>query len=170
MHTLIDNVSGQGHYVGTYLAWRVSSDGWWGEGEFKFYIDGDSEFPTICGTGTDDYFCGSHNFDIGAADTTQPRSYTPYLTPYAGLAQIGGPEGVYLSQQRFGMYRWHIVDPIRFGSALRVTVQALDFHLDSAGNATDNCAEVGVSTFIGSWLVKPSNDTLHFRPVCTAIE
>jgi len=41
----------------------VNNTGWWGEGEIKFYIDGDDEFPTICGTGTENYFCGSYNLD-----------------------------------------------------------------------------------------------------------
>ncbi len=58
-------MKGQGQYVGTYMAWQVNNTGWWGEGEIKFYIDGDKEFPTICGTGTEDYFCGSYNFDVG---------------------------------------------------------------------------------------------------------
>jgi|GEM_PF-422131 len=44
--------------------WGVNNNGWWGEGEIKFYIDGDKEFPTICGTGTEDYFCGSYNFHV----------------------------------------------------------------------------------------------------------
>ena len=57
----------QGHYVGTYLAWGVNNTGWWGEGEIKFFLDGDDEFPTICGTGTEDYFCGAYNFDVAAA-------------------------------------------------------------------------------------------------------
>src|SRR4051812_47152757 len=62
--TILDNVSGAGHYVGTYLAWGVNNNGWWGEGEIKFYLDGDTEWPTICGTGTEDYFCGSYDFDV----------------------------------------------------------------------------------------------------------
>ena len=62
LHTLIDGVKGKGQYVGTYLAWRVNDNCWWGEGEIKFYMDGDREYPTICGTGTEDYFCGSYNF------------------------------------------------------------------------------------------------------------
>ena len=61
--TILDNVRGNGHYVGTYLAWGVNNNGWWGEGEIKFYLDGDRDFPTICGTGTEDYFCGSYNYD-----------------------------------------------------------------------------------------------------------
>ncbi|MGY4409887.1 hypothetical protein ACVWW4_001623 [Bradyrhizobium sp. LB7.1] len=45
--------------------------------------------------------------------------------PYAGLPQVIRPDGVYKSQQRFGMYRWYIPDPVRFRSDLRVTIQAL---------------------------------------------
>jgi hypothetical protein len=63
VHTILDGVRGQGQYVGTYMAWGVNNSGWWGEGEIKFYLDGDQAFPTICGTGTEDYFCGSYNFE-----------------------------------------------------------------------------------------------------------
>src|SRR5688572_23495368 len=59
VHTIADGIRGHGHYVGTYLAWGVNNTGWWGEGEIKFYMDGDGEFPTICGTGTEDYFGGA---------------------------------------------------------------------------------------------------------------
>lgn len=117
VYTVLDGVRGQGHYVGTYLAWGVNNAGWWGEGEMKFYMDGD-EWPTICGTGLEDYFCGSYNFDVGG-------TYIPFTTPYSGLHQILKPDGCYGSQMRFGLYRWHIVDPIRFQSDLKVTVQAL---------------------------------------------
>jgi len=54
-HVIVDGIVGQGHYVGTFIAWTQFSSGWWGEGEVKFYIDGDTEYPTICGTGTEDY-------------------------------------------------------------------------------------------------------------------
>lgn len=118
VYTLLDGVKGQGQYVGTYLAWGVHNKGWWGEGEIKFYMDGDKEFPTICGTGTEDYFCGSYNFDVNG-------KYTEFTTPYTGLSQVIRPDGAYNSQQRFGLYRWHIVDPIRFEQDLKVTIQAL---------------------------------------------
>lgn len=118
-HTLLDGVKGSGHYVGTYLAWGTNSSGWWGEGEMKFFLDGDREFPTICGTGTEDYFGGAWNFDVPG------QGYTAFSTPFLGLHQILKPDGLYRSQQRFGMYRWHIMDPIRFESELRVTIQAL---------------------------------------------
>lgn len=119
-YTILDGVRGRGHYVGTYMAWGVNNSGWWGEGEIKFFIDGDDEFPTICGTGTEDYFCGSYNFDVGVEN----GGYREFSTPYTGL-QVIRPDGLYASQQRFGMYRWHIPDPIRFEEDLRVTIQAL---------------------------------------------
>jgi hypothetical protein len=120
VYTILDGVKGNGHYVGTYMAWGVNSSGWWGEGEIKFYIDGDGVFPTICGTGTEDYFCGSFNFE-----DKEKKRYVEFTTPYAGLPQIIQPDGLFQSQQRFGMYRWHIKDPIRFAEDLRVTIQAL---------------------------------------------
>ena len=121
VYTILDGIKGQGHYVGTYLAWGVNNTGWWGEGEIKFYLDGDKDFPTICGTGTEDYFCGSYNFDVGKDN----GGYREFTTPYAGLPQVLRPDGLYASQTRFGMYRWHIMDPIRFESDLKVTIQAL---------------------------------------------
>lgn len=120
VYTILDGVEGWGHYAGTYMAWGVNNSGWWGEGEIKFYLDGDSEFPTICGTGTEDYFCGSYNFE-----NQETKSYQEYTTPYAGLSQVIRPDGLYRSQTRFGMYRWHIMDPVRFSNDLRVTIQAL---------------------------------------------
>jgi hypothetical protein len=123
LYTILDGVEGRGHYVGTYMAWEVHSTGWWGEGEIKFYLDGDKEFPTICGTGTEDYFCGSYNFDT--RDAQGKQRYTEFTGPYAGMPQVIRPDGLYDSQQRFGLYRWHITDPIRFEKDLKVTIQAL---------------------------------------------
>lgn len=117
VHPILDGVRGHGHYVGAYLAWQVNNTGWWGEGEIKFYLDGDV-WPSICGTGTEDYFCGSYNFD-------RDGQYTVFNTAYSGLHQVIRPDGAYKSQQRFGLYRWHIMDPIRFEQDLKVTIQAL---------------------------------------------
>ena len=119
VHTLLDGVTGQGQYVGTYLAWGVNNTGWWGEGEIKFYMDGDNDFPTICGTGTEDYFGGAWNFEHPAGQ------YGIFHQSLFGISQVIKPDGLYQSQQRFGMYRWHIADPIRFQQDLRVTIQAL---------------------------------------------
>ena len=120
VYTILDGVSGKGQYVGTYLAWGVNNNNWWGEGEIKFYIDGDGEFPTICGTGTEDYFCGSYDFE----DPRTHDRYVAFTTPYTGFHQIL-PDTLYKSQFRFGMYRWHLLDPIRFTEKLKVTIQAL---------------------------------------------
>ncbi|WP_455381569.1 glycoside hydrolase family 172 protein, partial [Salinispira pacifica] len=121
VYTIVDGIEGRGHYVGTYMAWGVNSGGWWGEGEIKFYLDSDREFPTICGTGTEDYFCGSYNFDVGREN----GGYREFTTPYSGMPQVLRPDGVYRANTRFGMYRWHIPDPIRFTEDIRVTMQAL---------------------------------------------
>jgi hypothetical protein len=119
-YTLLDGVRGKGQYVGTYLAWEVHSPGWWGEGEIKFFMDGDQEFPTICGTGTEDYFCGSYNFE-----NQETHKYQTFSTPYSGLAQVLPADKIYEVGQKFGLYRWHITDPVRFDKDLKVTIQAL---------------------------------------------
>lgn len=124
VHTILDGVAGRGHYAGTYLAVGVTSPGWWGEGEVKFYLDDDGEFPTICGTGTEDYFGGAFNWDVPG------RGYATYCSPYLGLHQVIRPDGLYRAQQRFGMYRWHGPDPVHFATALRVTLQDLGWHRD----------------------------------------
>lgn len=126
-YVLVDSIKGAGQYVGTYMAWGVNSNAWWGEGEIKFYMDGDKEFPTIAGTGTEDYFCGSYNFEIlkkspGEVITTE---YVEFSTPYSGLHQILRGDGHYKVMQRYGLYRWHITDPIHFEKGLKVTIQAL---------------------------------------------
>ena len=126
--TILEGVKGRGQYVGTYLAWEVRSPGWWGEGEIKFYLDGDKTFPTICGTGTEDYFCGSYNFE-----NHETKKYQTFSTPYAGLAQVLPPDVVYQPGQRFGLYRWHVVDPIRFKQDLKVTIQTLGWMADKSG-------------------------------------
>ena len=118
VYTILDNVKGNGHYVGTYLHWGVKSNRWWGEGEIKFYIDGDKNFPSICGTGTEDYFCGAYNFDVDGR-------YTEFSTPYTGLSKVNRTDDTYRAQRYFDMYRWHITDPIYFKEDLRVTIQAL---------------------------------------------
>ena len=96
---------GKGQYVGTYLAWTQLSNGWWGEGEIKFYMDGDGEFPTICGTGTEDYFGGAWGF---GDDLLRPL---PGLPAVAARARGRVP--------KHGLYRWHIMDPIRFEQDLQ---------------------------------------------------
>ncbi|GIV16501.1 MAG: hypothetical protein KatS3mg022_1936 [Armatimonadota bacterium] len=109
-HVILDGVKGQGHYIGTFLAWTQLSNGWWGEGEIKFYMDGDAEYPTICGTGTEDYFCGAWGFG------------ETFNAPFTGYPLWRKEPG---EVPRHGLYRWHIYDPIRFKQSLKVTIQAL---------------------------------------------
>lgn len=137
--TILDGIKGKGQYVGTYMAWGMNNNNWWGEGEIKFYLDNDIPadrstsdaiaehggdcFPTICGTGTEDYFCGSYSFYT--PDESGKVHYGEYSTAYAGVPQIIRPDGVKSANLRFGMYRWHIPDPIRFDERIAVTMQAL---------------------------------------------
>lgn len=107
---IADGIRGRGSFAGCYMTWQQNNEGWWGEGEVKMYLDGDKEFPTICGTGTEDYFCGAWSF----GDRT-------YFSPYSGLI-CGGPSHV---GDRHAMYRFHLADPLWFHSELKVTMQAL---------------------------------------------
>jgi len=108
-YTILDHVAGQGKYIGTFLAWTQLSEGWFGEGEIKFYLDGDDRFPTICGTGTEDYFCGSYGF---------PDNFSNL---YTGVHKHERKEGPI----KWSLYRWHLPDPICFEKDLKVTIQAL---------------------------------------------
>jgi hypothetical protein len=99
VYTIVDNIKGQGQYVGTYMAWGVHNNGWWGEGEIKFYLDGDRDFPTINGTGTEDYFGGSYNFE-----NREKKQFEEFSSPYSGLAQVIKPDGLYQSLSRDLVY------------------------------------------------------------------
>jgi hypothetical protein len=118
-YVILDGVRGQGQYVGTYMTYGIQHSGWWGEGEIKFFLDGDKKFPTIAGTGTEDYFNGSYDFVSPLS-----RAYQPFSGPYTGLVQVLRPEDRE-TDTRFGLYRWHITDPVRFRSDLKITIQGL---------------------------------------------
>ncbi len=109
-HVLLDGVTGRGQYVGTFVAWSQMSNGWWGEGEVKFFIDGDGEHPTYCGTGTEDYFGGAWGFG------------ETFTGPFLGYPLWDRPEG---GIPRHALYRWHVMDPVRFREDFRATIQAL---------------------------------------------
>jgi hypothetical protein len=119
-YTILDGVRGRGQYVGTFLAWTQLHSGWFGEGEVKFYIDGDSRFPTICGTGTEDYFGGTYGF---------PETYS---TAYAGNT-LDNRETKDSSPRKWSLYRWHIMDPVFFKKDLRLTIQALGWYNGTPG-------------------------------------
>jgi hypothetical protein len=129
-HVILEGIRGRGHYVGTYLAWEQLSNGWWGEGEIKFYLDGDGEYPTICGTGTEDYFGGAWCFGGES-----------YSTAYLGYPLYRKEAG---EVPKHGLYRWHVMDPIRFKQDLRVTMQALGWWPNRKFEPlTDDIASVG---------------------------
>ncbi len=109
-HVIIDGIEGQGQYVGTSIGWEQLSNGWWGEGEVKFFIDGDQDYPTICGTGTEDYFGGAWGFG------------STFSAPFVGYPLHRHEAG---EIPKHALYRWHVPDPIRFKKNLRVTIQAL---------------------------------------------
>lgn len=109
-YVILDGVKGRGQYVGTFLAWEQLSNGWWGEGELKFFIDGDTSNPTINGTGTEDYFGGAWGFGATFSDAF---SGYPFFEKDAGKVP------------KHSLYRWHVPDPIRFDRDLKVTIQAL---------------------------------------------
>lgn len=119
MHTVIDNIKGRGKYVGTSMAVELhGNDNWWGEGEFKFYIDGDKDFPSISSTGTEDYFLGSFDWEVDG-------KYTMYSSPYGGMFYVSDPDVKHTLNQRFALCRWLLLDPIRFNSDLKIELQDL---------------------------------------------
>ena len=108
-YVILDGVKGKGRFAGVYMAWGQNNNNWWGEGEVKFYIDGDSDFPTYCGTGTEDYFGGAWGFF-----NKDSNGYETYSAPFLGFHQVIKPDGFMSANMRYGLYRWHIMDPVFF--------------------------------------------------------
>ncbi|PZF86283.1 glycoside hydrolase family 172 protein [Jiangella anatolica] len=129
-HVVLDDVSGRGAYVGTYIGVTALERFWWGEGELKFFIDDDESLPTICGTGLEDYVGGAWAFQDHLGAVPVPRSQT-FSTAYLGYHQRLVEDETAISPYdttmppSHGMYRWHLPDPIRFGTGLRVTLQQI---------------------------------------------
>lgn len=128
-YTIADGIRGRGAYVGTYLNITALERYWWGEGEVKFYIDGD-ELPTICGTGTEDYAGGAWAFQDRLSSTSEPRVLT-FNAPYIGHPTYSirdrTEQAVYATAMapNHGLYRWHLPDPIHFDQDLRITLQQI---------------------------------------------
>jgi hypothetical protein len=116
-YVIVDGIKGKGQYIGTYLAWTPLERYWWGEGEIKFYMDGDKEWPTICGTGTEDYF--------GAAWGFKETYSTPFLGNPLQKKNMYNSDSYNNCVPLYGLYRWHLMDPIRFEKKLRVTIQQI---------------------------------------------
>jgi hypothetical protein len=114
-HLLLDKVDGHGQFVGTFVSWEQRSEGWWGEGEIKIWIDDDDEFPTICGTGTEDYFGGAWCFG------------GDFSAPYLGYQKVSGDD----IGSRMTMYRFHVLDPVFFQRRIRIELQAIGWQSDT---------------------------------------
>lgn len=120
---ILPKIDGEGSYVGTYFGFKTDFVTWWGEGEFLFYID-DDEHPSICTTGTEDYFGGAWNFE-------QPKGhYHLFSTPYSGFIDVYPQDEIYVKEQECGMYRFHVVDPIYFKKNIKVEVEAIGWEED----------------------------------------
>ena len=102
--TIMETKGAKGVFLGCVLGVRPTTKGWWGEGEMKMYLDSDAQYPTICGTGIEDYF--------GAAWGLRAHS-----TPYRGAPLV---EPNFCS-----MYRFHINDPIYFKNSIRIDIQQM---------------------------------------------
>ena len=128
-YTLVNSIKGEGTYIGTTLYISSLSRYWWGEGEMKFYIDGDREFPTICGTGTEDYFGGSWSF---ARHENGKTIETTYNSPYLGYPFYSKEDRAIYNPYHNddcppmrAFYRWHVKDPIYFKKDLKVNLQQI---------------------------------------------
>ena len=123
-YVIVDNISKKGQYVGTYLGITALKPQWWGEGEIKFFIDDDKSYPTICGTGTEDYVGGAWCFCTDSE--YNDKKVTLYSTPFMGYhynSSLEMPEQPHFTMH--GMYRWHIMDPISFSKKMKVTLQQI---------------------------------------------
>ncbi len=126
-YVIVDNVCGPGMYVGTVIGVRALGPNWWGEGEVKCYMDGDTDYPTICGTGTEDYFCAAWGMDL-------------YQTPYHGCTL--NLKNDFFKDPLVSMYRWHVKDPIRFRESLKVTIQQIGWREGGLYERSDDWCSV----------------------------
>ena len=122
VYTILEGVRGKGCYVGTYLAWTALQSDWWGEGEVKFYLDGDTDQPTMADNGTEDYFGGSFGFSPFNSQDCWNREQA-FCQPNFGmpLVRLDATTG----PRKFSLYRWHLDDSIGFAEDIRVEVQTL---------------------------------------------
>ena len=99
--------TGRGHFVGVTMSVLQNQDGWWGEGDDMFFIDGETT-PSINGTGSEDYFLGAWDFG------NSPFSYRLFGAPAKGDERAGS---------RSSVYRFHLDSPIPFTKSLRATIE-----------------------------------------------
>lgn len=153
MYTMIDGIKGTGQYVGTYITWLQPEFWWWGEGEIKMFMDGDTKFPTINGTGTEDYFLGSYGFAGSDGKTA------PYTTPFSGLVQEIKPDTVnHYKYPQYAMYRWHIMEPVRFTKDLKITMQDLGWKDPFPPNKTFLAQHSKITSVVFWYQSEPHNN------------
>src|SRR5688572_549969 len=108
-YVLLPKVEGKGRFLGISVGLNTDSSyskSWWGEGEVKMYLDGDSKYPTIAGTGAEDY--------IGSA-----WGLGTFVNQYQGCTIANDSTG------QFCFYRWHIPDAVYFNKDIKVTIQQI---------------------------------------------
>lgn len=128
-YIVLDGVKGYGHYVGMFLAYQQNNGGWFGEGEIHMYIDGDTEYPTIAYTGTEDYFGGAWGFGKNHLSESFSAPYFGYqLVPPPGLTDT--PALHRIPGARFTLYRFCVNDPVFFSKDLRIELQLLGWRSD----------------------------------------
>jgi hypothetical protein len=121
---LMPKRTGSGRFVGAVMGIRTLHPGWWGEGEVKFYMDGDKEFPTICGTGAEDYV----GLSYGIQQTTYDYHGANLVFKSDSVIDaldLQKNEMVKLRRDFISMYRWHLPDPVYWKKECRVTIQQI---------------------------------------------
>lgn len=122
---ILPKIEGKGRFLGAHLGMKQREscrDFWWGEGEYKVYLDGDEEWPTLCGTGTEDLIGAGY----GQGKFSHLYQGNHYLSPWGSPKGIypGGDKKVFFSDLH-SYYRFHVPDPIYFYEDLRVTIQVM---------------------------------------------
>lgn len=145
-YVLLDNVHGYGKYIGTYLGIAALERYWYGEGEMKFYIDDDEEWPTICGTGTEDYFGGAWAFNANVNGEIKEQNYNTLFLGYPFYSRHDDtfPEPVFGNDAvpMHGFYRWHFPDPIVFNKKLKVSIQQIGLRNHGLWERSDDVCSV----------------------------
>ena len=134
-YTILDQVEGKGQYIGTFVSLTTLQRDWYGEGEVKFYLDNDVEYPTICGTGMEDYFGGAWSF---GPDVEHTFSSLSLGFPY--YSRQMEDDMMLLPQRTF--YRWHVTDPILFSENIRVTLQQIGINANGMFERQDDLSSV----------------------------
>jgi hypothetical protein len=160
------DLRGPGRFLGCNVGIRVIDPcDWYGEGEVKFFLDGDEDLPTICGTGLEDY-AGSA-WGLG-----------PHCAPYSGAPlSIGPPERQPALHPPFGnrmewigFYRWHLPDPIMFSNDLKVTIQQIGAAFFRDGE-DERWEEYGRSNPVaGAGWVRPSHPSVLAWGICERVD